>query len=225
MIKGYKLNKWTSWGSTRLSAGSCIWVGATPVAIQAGGWSDWEHPWGEGLGSAGGQKAGHKPAMCLHSPESQPYPGLRQKQRGQQAKGGDSAPLLWWDPTGSPASSSETLSTGQTWTCWSGARGGHKNGPRPGTPLLSGKAERVGAVQTAEEKVPGRPDCNLSVVKGAYNKDGDKPFSRACCDRTRCNGFKLWEGRFKLDIKKEFFTMRVWKANMFPRDVVDAPSL
>ena len=34
------------------------------------------------------------PAMCPHSPESQPYPGLYPKQHGQQGKGGDSAPLL-----------------------------------------------------------------------------------------------------------------------------------
>jgi len=32
--------------------------------------------------------------MCTHSPESQPYPGLHHKKRGQQVKGGDSAPLL-----------------------------------------------------------------------------------------------------------------------------------
>ena len=32
--------------------------------------------------------------MCPHSPESQPYAGLHQKQRGQQGEGGDPAPLL-----------------------------------------------------------------------------------------------------------------------------------
>jgi len=32
--------------------------------------------------------------MCTCSPEGQPYPGLHQKQRGQQDEGGDSAPLL-----------------------------------------------------------------------------------------------------------------------------------
>ena len=32
--------------------------------------------------------------MSAHSPESQPYPGLHQKQRGQQVEGGDPAPLL-----------------------------------------------------------------------------------------------------------------------------------
>ena len=39
----------------------------------------------------GGWEAGHEPAMCPHSPECQPYPGLHQKKRGQQSKGGDPA--------------------------------------------------------------------------------------------------------------------------------------
>ena len=36
--------------------------------------------------------------------------------------------------------------------------------------------------------------------KGAYSKDGENIFSRACCDRTRSNGFKLREGRYKEEI-------------------------
>ncbi|KFR13381.1 hypothetical protein N306_12573, partial [Opisthocomus hoazin] len=40
------------------------------------------------------------------------------------------------------------------------------------------------------------------------------------------NSSKLKEGRFRLDIRKKFFTIRVVKHwNRFPREAVDAPSL
>ncbi|KAK4806794.1 hypothetical protein QYF61_005590 [Mycteria americana] len=45
----------------------------------------------------------------------------------------------------------------------------------------------------------------FQYVKGAYKKDGERLFTRACSDRTRGIGYKLKEGRFRLDIRKKFF--------------------
>jgi len=61
--------------------------------------------------------------------------------------------------------------------------------------------------------------------KMMYKKE-DRLLSRVCCDRTGENVSKLKEGRFRLDIRKMFFTIGAMRhRNRLPREVVDAPIL
>jgi len=165
--------------------------------------------------------------MYTRSPEGQPYPGLHPQQRGQQGEGGDSAPLLLSGETYPGVLHPALEPSAQD------RHGPVGTGPEEATKMIRGlehlsyedRLNELRLFSLGKRWLWGDLIVAFQYIKGAYKKDGEGHFTKACSDRTRGSGFRLKEGRFRLDIRKKFFTMRAVRHwNRLPREVVSAPS-
>ena len=84
----------------------------------------------------------------------------------------------------------------------------------------------LGLFSLGKRRLQGDLTVAFQYLKGAYKQEGDLLFTHCDSDCTRENGFRIREGRFRLDARKKFFTQRVMRyGNRLPREDVDTPSM
>lgn len=68
----------------------------------------------------------------------------------------------------------------------------------------------MGLLRVDRRELQGDLRASSSALRG-YKKAGERLFTMACSDWTGGDGLRLKEGRFRINFRKNFFTLRVMR--------------